>query len=51
MLGSFDRFTTEDLDINDNQHRKLARAVQAWRSHLTNPPPPKRSDPTGGLSL
>lgn len=40
MLGSFNRFTTVDLDIDDTEYLHLTQAVQAWRHHLTNSPPP-----------
>jgi len=46
MLGSFDRFSTEDLDLDEVDHQRLTQTVQAWRDHLTNSP-----GPADGLGL
>jgi hypothetical protein len=36
MLGSFNRFTAEDFDLDIVDHQRLAAAVQIWRGYLTS---------------
>jgi len=36
MLGSFNRFTADDFDVDAVKHQRLAAAVQGWRDYLTS---------------
>jgi hypothetical protein len=36
MLDSFRRFTATDLNLTDEEHRKLALAVQRWRDDVVS---------------
>jgi hypothetical protein len=53
MLGSFDRFTAEELGIDEPTQRELARSVQRWRSALAGLARPSIDphDQGPGLSL
>jgi hypothetical protein len=51
MLGSFDRFSTEDLDLDEVDYLHLTQTVLAWREHLTNSLPQQPRGPAGGLSV
>ncbi len=39
MLGSFDRFTADELGIDEPDRRSLAGSVQRWREALTRRSP------------
>lgn len=51
MLGSFDRFSAEDLGIDESGHEHLAHQVESWQRHLSHQPPRTHKGPAGGVSL
>lgn len=53
MLGSFDRFSSDELGIHEAARRELSRSIEQWRHELAemSPQPNRRREPGPDLSL
>lgn len=51
MLGSFDRFSADELGIPESARRELSRSIQRWRHELAGMPPRPESRRDRGPDL